>query len=123
VRAQVEGAALDYVEGMVGGGSDRMARALHPEFHKVMAMVNPGTGEGFLYKMGWSSHVEGAPAGMGAIPEGGAKPSVDIQDISRGMAAVKTTSTISVDYLQMARVNGEWKVINVLSAQTGALRR
>ncbi len=123
VRSQVEGAALDYVEGMLARSGDRLARALHPEFHKVMAMVNPGTGEGFLYKMGWSSQVEGAAAGMGAMPDSGAKPSVEIQDISHGMASVKATSARSVDYLQMARVNGEWKIINVLWAQTGAAGR
>jgi hypothetical protein len=30
------------------------------------------------------------------------------------MAAVKVTSAKYIDHLQIARVNGEWKIINVL---------
>ena len=39
---------------------------------------------------------------------------VEVNDISHGMAAVKLTSSMYIDHLQLGKVNGEWKIINVL---------
>ena len=39
---------------------------------------------------------------------------MDIFDISHDMALVKVTSAMYIDLLQIAKVNGEWKIINVL---------
>ena len=123
-RSEVEATALDYIEGAYSSDAERMARAVHPEIHKVRLSRNPETGESFLYKMGSSSLIEGTRAGMGALPPGERNIKVEIQDLSHDMASVKVTSALYVDYLQMARVDDGWKIINVLWVPSpGAARR
>jgi hypothetical protein len=113
-RLEVEGTALDYIEGAYSGNAERMGRALHPELNKVLLNRHPQTGEPFLYKMGASSLIEGTRAGLGNLEEDKRNIEVEIYDISHDMAAVKVTSAMYVDHLQIARVNGDWKIINVL---------
>ncbi len=39
---------------------------------------------------------------------------VKILDVLEGLAMVKATSAMFWDYLQLAKIEGEWKIINVL---------
>lgn len=39
---------------------------------------------------------------------------VEILDIFEGMASVRVTSARFVDYMHLAKWNGEWKIVNVL---------
>ena len=86
VRAAVEAAARDYMEGSYSGTPERMERALHPELHKVRLVTHPETGVQFLQKMGYSALVEGTRAGMGMLPEGEWGVEVEIFDVSHDMA-------------------------------------
>jgi len=113
-RAAVEQTARNYIEGSFTGDADRMERALHPELNKVMLRQHPATGEQFLYKMGSSDLIEGTRAGLGTLEEEQWNITVDIFDVSHDMATVKVTSAMYIDHLQVARVNGEWKIVNVL---------
>ena len=91
-----------------------MAAALHPELTKMMLGERQETGKQFLYKMGSSDLIEGTRAGLGDLPEDQRNIEVEIYDISHGMAAVKVTSAMYIDHLQVGKFNGEWKIINVL---------
>ena len=113
-KADVERTALDYIEGAYSADAERMERALHPELTKMMLGRHRQTGEPFLYKMGASDLVEGTRAGLGVLEEDKRNIEVDVYDIAFDMASVKVTSAMYIDYLQIARVNGEWKIINVL---------
>jgi len=113
-RSEVESAALGFIEGLYSGEAARLGGVLLPEVHKVMLQHHPETGEPFLYRMGWSSLMEVAEAGLFALPAEERKIVVDVQDICQDMASVKVTSARFIDLVQMARVNGEWKVINNL---------
>lgn len=112
--SSVERAALDYIEGSFSGDAERMQRALHPELTKVLLTRHPQTGEPFLYRMGASNLIEGTRAGLGTLDEESRNIDVEIYDISHDIAAVKVSSAMYIDHLQIARVNGEWKIINVL---------
>ncbi len=113
-RVDVETAALDYIEGAYSGDAERMEGALHPELNKVLLDRHRQTGEQYLYKMGASNLIEGARAGLGKLDEDARDIEVEIYDISKGIAAVKVSSALYIDHLQLAKVNGEWKIINVL---------
>jgi hypothetical protein len=116
-RAAVEATARDYIEGAYSGDADRMERALHPELNKVLLTQNRQTGEPFLYKMGVSNLVEGTRAGLGKLDEAERNIEVDIYDVSHNIASAKVTSAMYIDHIQVAEVNGEWKIINVLWVQ------
>jgi hypothetical protein len=113
-RDGVRQAALDYIEGAYSGDADRMTRALHPELTKVLPMRHPQTGNLFLVEMGASQLIEGVRAQLGMVPEGAREIEVTIYDIERDLAAVKVHSVRYIDHLQLAKTNGEWKIVNVL---------
>jgi hypothetical protein len=64
--------------------------------------------------------IEGTRAGGGSqTPVDKRKMDVSILDISYGKAAaVKIVATGWVDYLQVAKIDGQWKIVNVLWEQT-----
>ena len=112
--AAVSSTALDYIEGAYTGDAARMERALHPELTKVLLTRHPATGRPLLYRIGATNLVEGTRAGLGNLPEAERAIAIEIYDISRDMAALKVTSAKYIDHLQIARVNGEWKIVNVI---------
>ena len=112
--AQVVAQALNYIEGSFTGDAGRMESALHPELTKVMLAYDRATQRPYLRTMGASDLVEGTLAGLGMVPEDEWHISVELQDVSHGIASIKVTSSMYIDYLQMGKVNGAWKIINVL---------
>jgi hypothetical protein len=113
-RQRIEQAARDYIEGWYAGDAERMERALHPDLVKrrVRALRS---GQEVLSTISTDFMVR-------ATADGGGKPSVRegqvndviVLDVSRASASVKTVSPEFVDYIHMAKVNGEWKIVNVL---------
>jgi len=112
--ANIIATALNYIDGSFSGNAGRMESALHPELTKILLTYDRSTGNPFLHKMGASDLIEGTLAGLGMVPEAERDIEVDIQDASHGIAAVKVMSSQYIDHLQMGKVNGEWKIINVL---------
>lgn len=110
----IERAALDYIEGAFSGDAERMERALHPELNKVIPVKVPQTGKTMLNRMGASMLIEGTRAKMGLLPEEKRKISVTVLDIMEGIAMVKVLSSVYYDFLQLAKIEGEWKIVNVL---------
>ena len=112
--ANVVATALNYIDGSFSGDAGRMESALHPELTKMLLTYDRTTRQPFLHKMGASDLIEGTRAGMGMVDEAERDIEVVINDISHGIAAVKVKSSQYIDHLQMGKVNGEWKIINVL---------
>lgn len=122
-KVEVEKTALDYIEGAYSGDAERMERALHPELTKMLLGRHRQTGEPFLYKMGASDLIEGTRAGLGSLEEDKRNIAVTVYDIAFDMASVKVASAMYIDYLEIAKVNGEWKIINVLWVPNPEARR
>jgi hypothetical protein len=110
----IEKAALDYIEGAFSGDAVRMERALHPELHKVIPVKVRQTGKTMLNKMGATSLIEGTRAKMGLLPEEKRNIEVTVLDVMEDLAMVKLLSAMYYDYLQMAKIEGKWKIVNVL---------
>jgi hypothetical protein len=91
-----------------------MERALHPDLTKRGVRVLPQTGRTLLNYASASNMVEYTRARLGKDPEKKQKIEVTILDVFKSMACVKTVSPDFVDYLQIAKCNGEWKIVNVL---------
>jgi len=110
----VEKAALDYIEGAFSGDATRMERALHPELNKVILVKVRQTGKTMLNKMGATFLIEGTRAKMGLLPEEKRNIVVTVLDVMEDLAMVKVLSAMYYDYLQMAKIDGKWKIVNVL---------
>ena len=100
-------AATDYIEGWLTGDAERMARALHPDL--VKREVQPDFSVGTLTR---DQMVEFTEAGHGR--ELARSFEVTVLDVYRDIAAVRVESSVYLDYLQVARFEDGWKLLNVL---------
>lgn len=106
--------ALDYAEGWYSGDGDRMARSLHPELAKRIAVVDK-EGKPALQSMNAEQLIAGTRKGYGknTPPEKQLKD-VKILDIFHNAATVRLEMEGWIDYLHLAKFGEEWKIVNVL---------
>ena len=115
-RAAIKQTALDYVDGWYSSSVERLDKALHPNLQKVTLRTLPG-GQTMLDFNGAAYNLkEYAAAGLGGKPAAERKIEVTIFDVYDNIATVKIDSADFLDYAHMAKINGEWKIINVLWA-------
>jgi hypothetical protein len=113
--AAIKQTALDYIEGWYEGNAERMERALHPELAKRIVMKKRDTGEPFLDHMDAKALIEGTRKGGGKnTPPDQQQKDVTILDVYGNAASVKVVASKWIDYMQMAKVNDRWVIINVL---------
>ncbi|HSB53723.1 MAG TPA: nuclear transport factor 2 family protein [Gemmatimonadales bacterium] len=113
--AGIRAAALDYAEGWFEGNADRMARAVSPELVKRIVVRDTASGKDMIQGMGSTVLVNSTRRGFGkSTPADKQEKDVRIYDIFRGAAIAKVTMTDWIDYLQLARVDGRWVIVNVL---------
>lgn len=107
--------ALDYIEGWYEGNAERMERALHPELAKRIVQTDAASGRSRLGQMSAMTLVQSTRAGGGRnTPKENQQKDVNILDVFENAASVKVVASDWVDYLQMAKWNGRWVIVNVL---------
>jgi Putative lumazine-binding len=118
--AAIRATALDYVEGWYEGSAQRMGRALHPELVKRIVVADTTTGRSVLQNMGASALVNSTRHGYGkTTPKDRQQKEVKILDIFGNAASVKSVMADWIDYMQLARVDGRWVIVNVLWEKKG----
>jgi Putative lumazine-binding len=114
----IRATALDYVEGWYEGNGERMSRAVHPELVKRIVVADTATKRSVVETMGASALVNGARRGWGKkTPADRRQKDVTILDIFGNAASVKAVMADWIDYLQIAKVDGRWVIVNVLWEQ------
>lgn len=114
--AAIRATALDYIEGWYASDADRMARSLHPELAKRIVNTDQ-SGLSHVRDMGASELVTQTRRGGGSrTPSGEQRKDVRILDIFQEIASVRVDASTWIDYMHMARVDGQWKIVNVLWA-------
>jgi hypothetical protein len=109
--------AINYVEGYYTADAGRMAKALSPELVKRIIAKDPA-GDA-IQNMGYSLLLMSTRKNKGPNtmnPNDLFKADVIIYDIGSNIATVKvvTNKFKFIDYLHLGRINGEWKIVNVL---------
>ena len=113
-EAGIRATALDYVEGYYEGNPDRMEQALHPHLAKRIARTD-ANGHTRLDQMSAMELVQIIRTGSGKnIPKDKQVKNVVILDVFGNAASVRAEMLEWIDYMHMAKVNGKWKIINVL---------
>src|ERR1700674_5070688 len=113
-RQGIEQACLDYIEGWYEGDAARMERALHPDLAKRIVRTGPN-GKSALQQMSAMGLVQGVRAGFGKqTPKEKQQKDVTVLDVYQDAASAKIVASDWIDYLHLARWNGEWKIVNVL---------
>ncbi len=112
--------ALNYIEGYFHKDAARMEKALHPELVK-RSIQKTKDGTEFIINLGATYMImrtENNNNRHAANPDGPIESEVIIYDIVGNAATVKvsTNQYDFIDYLQVGKFKGEWKIINVLWA-------
>ncbi|MBN1827312.1 MAG: SUMF1/EgtB/PvdO family nonheme iron enzyme [Candidatus Eisenbacteria bacterium] len=122
-RERIEAAARDYIEGWYAGDVERMDRALHPDLAKRGALRDRESGAVTLVPLTKEELLGAVAARPGRSDDPGAKVlRVEILDMQRNTAVVKTVSADFVDYLHLARFGDDWRIVNVIWERYGVDR-
>ncbi len=113
-HAAIKRAALDYAEGWYEANPEKMERALHPDLAKRVVRVDPRTKREKLEHMSALTLVQYTRGRAGRPKPEKQQKDVTILDVYGNTASVKTVARDFIDYLHLGKVNGEWKIINVL---------
>lgn len=114
--AAVERAALDYLEGFYEGDPDKIRRGVHPEVVKYGfwseddGATYAGDAMSFQEMIDFANNVRE----NGSQPDASAPKEVHLLDVQDQTAAVKIVAWWGQDYLQLAKYDGQWKIVHVL---------
>ena len=110
----IRAACLDYIEGWYAADAARMERALHPDLAKRIVLRDE-KGRMRLQQMSAMGLVQGTRTGGGKdTPAAAQQKEVTVLDVFENAASARIVASGWVDYLHLARWNGEWKIVNVL---------
>ena len=111
----IKRAVGDYTEGWYEGNAERMERCLHPNLAKREVKIHAKTGRNALGLLSATLLTEMTRAGGGKeTPPEKRQKEITVLDIWQNMASVKVVGTSLVDYIHLAKFNGEWVIVNAL---------
>ncbi len=105
---QIAAAAADYIEGWYAGDVARMDRCLHEDLVKR----TPTSQEGDLRAVTKARMIELTAGGGGDMEN--PEYETTVFEVSNDVASARVTSPDYVDFLQLARTAGGWKIVNIL---------
>ena len=106
--------ALNYIEGWYDGNPERMEKALHKDLAKRGLFENPQTRKTRMQSATADNMVDYTKAGSGKKPKDQWGIKLKIFDIYKNTATVKIVSVDLIDFAHIGKIDGEWKIINVL---------
>lgn len=116
-RAAIAAVAQNYMDAYYTADSGRMQKALHPDFHKRTLQTVNGHTE--ISEDTVQSMVEGVRLGSGKeIPVAERVKRIEVLDVYRDAASVKVVTGRWIDYMHLSKLNGEWRVLDVVLQYT-----
>lgn len=113
-REAIYQAASDYYGGWYEANVERISRSLHPDLAK-RAIRKDESGKEFLHHLSKERMLEITKEGGGSdIPIDSQHYEITILDKYEEIASVKVVAHEYIDYLQLARQNGQWLIVNAL---------
>ena len=112
----IKQAALDYIESQHTPNPKQMDGALHPRMVKRTFWKDKATGKDYVRETTTESMVllaESYNKNGDKFPSS-PKKEVILLDVSERTASVKLIADEWIDYMHIVKLNGTWKIINVL---------
>ena len=110
-KAAVVETVLDYFEGWFDGDAARMERALHPDLAKRALSDDAKSLDETTAR--WMIDATGRGVGKGRDP-GDRRIEVEVADVYGSIANATVHSTVYREYVQLARTEDGWKIVNTL---------
>jgi hypothetical protein len=116
-RAAVTAVAQNYMDAYYTADPAQMQKTLHPDFHKrTLHTVN---GHTEISEDTVQSMVEGVRLGSGKeVPADERVKKIEVLDVYRDAASVKVVTGRWIDYMHLSKLNGEWRVLDVVLQYT-----
>jgi hypothetical protein len=116
-KAAVTAVAQNYMDAYYTADAARMQKALHPDFHKrTLHTVN---GHTEISEDTAQSVLQGVRLGSGKeIPAAERVQKIEVLDVYRDAASVKVVTGRWIDYMHLSKLNGEWRVLDVVLQYT-----
>lgn len=114
--AAIKRSALDYIESQHKPDPKQMERALHPRLVKRTFWTDKSTGKDYLRETTAESMILLAESYNSKGDKFPAQPVKEVKflDVSDRTASVKLIADEWIDYMHLAKMNGVWKIVNVL---------
>jgi hypothetical protein len=112
-RTAIEQAGFDYVDGYYAGSAERLGKTLHPRLQKVTVRSLPNGREIFGYASA-DGLADYARTGQSRKAEDERAVDVELLYAEGNIATIRIDSVDFVDFAHVARINGEWVIVNVL---------
>lgn len=112
----IKQAALDYIESQHKPNPQQTERALHPRMVKRTFWKDKATGKDYIRETSTESMILFAESYNKKGDKFPASPQkkVVFLDVSERTASVKLIADEWIDYMHIVKLNGNWKIINVL---------
>ncbi|WP_316848445.1 nuclear transport factor 2 family protein [Pedobacter psychrodurus] len=113
---EIKQAALNYIEAQHNPNPKQMEQALHPRMVKRTFWKDKATGKDYVRETSTESMVILAESYNKKNDKFPAVPKKEIKflDVSDKTASVKLIADEWIDYMHIVKLNGVWKIINVL---------
>jgi hypothetical protein len=112
--AAIYQAASDYYGGWYEANVERIARSLHPDLAK-RAIRKDKSGKDFLHHLSKERMLEITKEGGGSdIPMDNQRYEITVLDKYEEIASVKVVAYEYIDYLHLAKQDGQWLIVNAL---------
>lgn len=113
---EIKKVALDYIESQHIPNPKQMEGALHPRMVKRTFWKDKSTGKDYIRETTTESMIllaESYNKNRDKFPSS-PKKEVKLLDVSKRTASVKLIADDWIDYMHLVKINGSWKIINVL---------
>lgn len=113
-KAAVYQAALDYVEGVYEVNPSKIEKSVHPSLTKY-GFMRRATGEyGPPGQMSYQQLLGVAASWNKDGKRDLSIKKVEVLDVLDQTAVAKVTAQWGIDYMQLAKYDGQWKIINII---------
>jgi thiol-disulfide isomerase/thioredoxin len=119
--AAIRQAVLDFTEGYYSGDVVRVEKALHPDVNKCTPRDLAQTGRTAMGVSTYSGLVENTRAKVGQLADTAWHIQVQIFDIDGEIANVRILSGNFLDFVQVVKIDGQWKIVNSIYSAGSAL--
>lgn len=115
-REGVRRAALDYLEGFYEGDSAKLVRSVRPDARKIGYYMGRGSSTYAPDEMPFAAMIEYANTFRknGRTTPATAPRDVIVGEVNDQTATAKVVAWWGIDYLQLARYDGKWMIVNVM---------
>jgi hypothetical protein len=112
-EAAVRATVTDYIEGYFTGDAARMEKAIHPHYLKHTISGKEGALK-MTEKTGLQMVQEVRAKDGARSPETDRKQQITVLDVHGDIASARLVTAKWVDYLTLAKWNGQWKIVSVV---------